>query len=190
MNDMLKTLTLRRSAKIALLTDPGPSPEELAGILQVAARVPDHKRMAPWRFIVFEGKSRQRFGETLAAILQSEEAEAPSPVRLETERQRFMRAPVVVAVISRIVDTRAVPEWEQILSAGASTFNLCLAANASGYATAWVTEWYAYSKGVAAALGLQAGERVAGFVYIGTQPESQPDRERPDMQKIVSHWRG
>ncbi|MEZ5854228.1 MAG: nitroreductase [Hyphomicrobiaceae bacterium] len=190
MTDMLETLTTRRSAKIALLREPGPSPDELARILKVAARVPDHKRLVPWRFIVFEGDARRQFGDRLAAILQAEDAEAPSPVRLETERQRFLRAPLVVAVVSRIVDTKGAPEWEQILSAGAAALNLCLAANALGYGTTWVTEWYAYSKGAAAAMHLQPGERVAGFVYIGTESERQPDRERPEMDTIVSRWRG
>jgi nitroreductase len=190
MNETLKLLQSRRSAKATLLTGPGPTPGELETILAIAARVPDHKRLVPWRFIVFEGGARARFGEVLAATLVKEEKEAPSPVRLETERQRLMRAPVVVAVISRVVETPGAPEIEQLLSCGAAAFNLCLAANAMGYGTCWITEWYSFSKGVAQALGLAANERVAGFVYIGTETEKQPDRERPVMAEIVSHWQG
>ncbi|MFV0299012.1 MAG: nitroreductase [Hyphomicrobiaceae bacterium] len=190
MNTLLKFLENRRSAKIALLGAPGPDASELGQILKVAARVPDHKRMVPWRFIVFDGDSRAKFGDRLAEILVKESEEAPSTVRLETERQRFLRAPLVVAVVSRITDTRVVPEWEQVLSAGAAAFNLCLAANALGYGTAWVTEWYAFSRGADDALGLGDGERVAGFVYVGTEQERQPDRERPDMEAIVTHWQG
>jgi nitroreductase len=190
MNETLKLLQTRRSAKVALLTGPGPSPEELDTILTVAARVPDHKRLVPWRFIVFEGEARARFGNVLATTLAKEDSEAPSPVRLETERQRLMRAPVVVAVISRVVEAPGAPEIEQLLSCGAAAFNLCLAANAMGYGTCWITEWYAFSKGVGEALGLAANERVAGFVYIGTETEKQPDRERPVMAQIVSRWQG
>ncbi|MBS0241750.1 MAG: nitroreductase [Proteobacteria bacterium] len=190
MNETLQLLARRRSAKAALLAAPGPSAAELEAILTIAARVPDHKKLAPWRFIVFEGAARARFGEVLAATLKAEDRETPSEMRLETERQRFLRAPVVVAVISRVVESAGAPQWEQILSAGASTYNLCLAANAMGYGTCWITEWYAYSKGVATALGLGANERAAGFVYIGTEREKQPDRDRPDMAKIVTRWGG
>lgn len=190
MTDTLQLLANRRSAKAALLSGPGPSPAEIERILTIAARVPDHKRMVPWRFIVFEGEARARFGEVLAATLAIEDKETPSPVRLEAERGRFLRAPLVVAVVSRVVESPGAPEWEQVLSCGAAAMNLCLAANASGYGTCWITEWYAYSPGVRAALGLGANERVAGFVYIGTEKEKQPDRERPVMAGIVSRWGG
>lgn len=190
MNATLQLLTTRRSAKAALLTAPGPSPAELERILTIAARVPDHKRMVPWRFIVFEGEARARFGEVLAATLAKEDRDSPSPIRLDAERGRFMRAPLVIAVVSRVIESAGAPEWEQVLSAGAAAMNLCLAANASGYGTCWITEWYAYSPGVRTALELGANERVAGFVYVGTEAEKQPDRERPVMAGIVSRWGG
>lgn len=184
----LTLLKTRRSAKAAQLTEPGPSSEELETILTCAARVPDHKRVVPWRFIVFEGDARRRFGEVLAQALVAEDKEVPSQVRLETERGRLLRAPTVVCVVSRVVPTPGAPEWEQILSCGAAAFNLCLAANALGYGTCWITEWYSYSPGVRAALGLAENERAAGFVYIGTAKERQPDRERPVLSGIVSRW--
>lgn len=190
MNHTLSLLTTRRSVKAASLVAPGPNTAELEQILTCAARVPDHKRLVPWRFMIFEGDARARFGEVLATTLAAEEAEAPSAVRLETERGRFLRAPMVIAVISRTVPSQGAPEWEQILSAGAAVFNLCLAANALGYGTCWITEWYAYSAGVRKALGLAANERVAGFVYVGTPTERQPDRERPVLADIVSRWQG
>ncbi|MGL4397658.1 MAG: nitroreductase family protein, partial [Hyphomicrobium sp.] len=111
-----------------------------------------------------------------------------SPVRLETERQRFQRAPMVVAVVSSLKPKPGAPEWEQVLSAGAACFNLCLAANALGFGTCWITEWIAYSPRVRAGLGLADGERIAGFVYIGT-PEAPPEeRERPLVADLVSYW--
>jgi nitroreductase len=187
---ILEFLKRRRSAKPPLLALPGPTEEQLEDILTVAARVPDHKKLAPWRFVVFEGDARARFGEVLAASLSAEEKEPPSSVRLDMEKKRFTRAPVVVAVISRTVDNPGAPEWEQVLSCGAAAFNMCLAANALGFGTAWITEWYSYSRGVAAALGLAANERIAGFVYIGTETERQPDRDRPALASIVTRWQG
>lgn len=188
--DALALLAARRSVKPDMLAAPGPTPEELARILTIAARVPDHKKLVPWRFIVFEGEARGRMGEVIAAACQAEEKEPPSPVRLEAERNRLLRAPVVVAVISRIVPRPGAPEWEQILSAGAATFGLCLASNALGFGTSWITEWIAYSPRVRTALGLAESERVAGFVYIGTPKENPSDRERPDLSDIVTRWPG
>jgi len=187
--DTIEALLRRRSAKPALLTTPGPSAAELQTILTAAARVPDHKKLVPWRFVVFEGEARRAFGDVLAEACAAEEKELPSSARLETERQRLTRAPLVVAVVSRVVDNPGAPEWEQVLSCGAACFNLCLAANALGYGTAWITEWYAYSPKVRAALQLATNERIAGFVYVGTETERQPDRDRPDLSAIVSFWK-
>jgi nitroreductase len=184
----LELLATRRSVKVAMLAEPGPSAEQLETILTCAARVPDHKRLAPWRFVVFEGDARRAFGEVLARTLVDEEKEPPSPVRLETERGRFLRAPLVVAVISKVVPTPGAPDWEQVLSCGAAAMNLCLAANALGYGTCWITEWYAYSDGVGKALGLQPNEQIAGFIYVGTPKERQADRDRPALGDIVSRW--
>lgn len=187
--EMLGLLANRRSVKPAMLDGPGPTPDQLSQILTIAARVPDHKKLVPWRFVVFEGDSRARFGEVLARVCAEEETAPPSPVRLDLERGRLLRAPLVVAVVSRTVEAPGAPEWEQVLSAGAATFNLCLAANALGFGTCWITEWYSYSPGIRAALGLASNERLAGFVYIGTAREQQTDRDRPVLADIVSHWR-
>ena len=179
MNETLKLLTTRRSVKAAHLAEPGPSAAELETILGCAARVPDHKKVEPWRFIVFDGQARAKFGTVLAEVLAAEDKEAPSPARLEIERGRFLRAPLVIAVVSRVRAMPGAPEWEQILSCGAAGMNTC-----------WITEWYAYSPGIARALHLAEGERVAGFVYIGTPAERQPDRDRPAMAQIVTRWQG
>lgn len=181
-------LLSRRSSKAALLAEPGPSAPELETILTAAARVPDHKKLAPWRFIVFEGDARRRFGEELAQVCAREAADDASEMRLETERGRFLRAPLVVCAVYSPKPNAPVPEIEQVLSAGAACFNLCLAANALGYGTSWITEWYAFSAGVAKVLGLGEGEKVAGFIYIGTATETQPDRDRPALADIVSRW--
>ncbi len=186
--DVLSFLLTRRSVKPVQMTEPGPSVTQLQQILTVAARVPDHKKLVPWRFIVFEGDGRRRFGDALADACRAEETEPPSHVRLDTERRRFMDAPLVVAVVSRVTPTRGAPEWEQILSAGAACFNLCLAANSLGFASNWLTGWYAYSPAIKAHLGLADDERIAGFVYIGSANDTPPDRERPDLTRIVTHY--
>jgi nitroreductase len=187
-NTVIGLLSTRRSVKPDKLVAPAPTVAELETILTLAARVPDHKKLTPWRFIVFEGEARVRIGEVFAEACQSEDKEPPSPVRLTLERNRFLRSPMVVAVISRVVDKPGAPEWEQVLSAGASAFNLCLAANAMGYGTCWITEWIAYSPRVCSALGLGTGERIAGFVYIGTASEQPVDRDRPSLHTIVTRW--
>ncbi len=186
---LIEALATRRSIKADRLAAPAPSAEELNTILTIAARVPDHKKLVPWRFIVFEGEARQAVGEIFAAACQAEENE-PSHVRLDTERARFLRAPLVVAVVSRISKRPGAPEWEQVLSAGAAAFNLCLAANAMGYGTCWLTEWVAYSPFVREKLGLAENERIVGFIHIGTPMEKPEERERPSLDAIVTRWDG
>jgi nitroreductase len=188
--ETLHLLLTRRSVKAAMLTEPGPSPSQLTTILTAAARVPDHKKLEPWRFILFEGEARAAFGRVLLKACAVEDKAPPSAARLEAERTRLLRAPTVIAVVSRATPNPAAPEWEQILSCGAACQNLCLAANAMGFGTCWITEWYSYSAAVRAALKLAANEKLAGFIYIGTPKETQADRERPDLGKITSRWLG
>lgn len=184
---MTKLLT-RRSVIANNLGEPGPDAEQLRQILTAGARAPDHKKLCPWRFILFEGEARAEFGKVLARACEAAEPDAGA-TRLETEANRFLRAPVVIAVISHIVDKPGVPEWEQVLSAGAVCQNLLHAANALGFSAQWITEWYAFDAQVCAALGLSEGERVAGFVYIGTAREAPDERDRPDLDAVVSRWR-
>jgi nitroreductase len=187
-NPVIDHLLARRSVSANALGDPGPDEAELALILTAAARVPDHKKLVPWRFVLFQGEARAAFGRALAEACRAEESNA-NDFRLETEAKRFLRAPLVVAVISRVQDTKAAPEWEQVLSAGAACMNLVNAAAALGYGVQWVTEWCAYSPAVRRALGLAAHERVAGFIYIGRAKEKPDERERPALADIVSSWR-
>ena len=185
---LLGFLASRRSVKPDKLLAPGPSAEQLALILTIGTRVPDHKKLAPWRFIVFEGPARARMGDIFAEACRLEEKEPPSRMRLDVERGRFLRAPLVMAVISEIKPKPGAPEWEQVLSAGAACFQTCLAANALGFGTSWITEWIAYSPAVRAALQLTDSERVAGFIYMGTAVEKPEERERPDVASLVNYW--
>ena len=186
-NPIIDHLLTRRSVSANSLGEPGPSDSEIVQILTAAVRVPDHKKLAPWRFLLFQGEARRAFGEVLAEICKAEEKD-PGQFRLETEAKRFLRAPLVIAVISRVVKNPAAPEWEQVLSAGAACQNLLIAATALGYGAQWITEWYGYSQGVRAALNFAGNERVAGFVYIGTAKERPDERERPSLADIVQPW--
>lgn len=183
--EMLDFLLRRRSSKIKNISAPGPDAAQLARILSAAARVPDHGKLVPWRFIVINGEARQRAGEFLrAAYLQEDPAAAPA--KLDLEEQRFFRAPVVIAVVSSLKDGKT-PEWEQILSAGAACFNCCLAANAQGFATTWLSEWYAYNAAFKKAMGLGTQERFAGFIYIGSASDAPEERERPNMDDVITY---
>jgi nitroreductase len=178
-------LLSRRSGSAKAMTGPGPDGDALRTILTAAARVPDHGKLFPWRFILFEGEARARFGEVLAQCLPAEEATAE---RRALERGRFLRAPVVIAVISRVREAIPIPVWEQELSAGAVCQTLLIAATALGYVANWLTEWCAFNPQVAERLGLKSGERVAGFIYIGRPAQPLEERVRPDLGQIVTRF--
>lgn len=180
-------LRLRRSTTADCLGEPGPDEETLKSILTIAARAPDHRRVTPFRFILFRGDARARFGAVLEAAYQANEPDAEAK-RIAYERDRFLRAPVVVAVVSSVQPEHRTPEWEQILTAGAVCQNMLLAANAHGFAAQWLTEWYAYDDKALSPLNLSAHERIAGFVYIGTAKEDPKERARPDMRTIISDY--
>jgi len=180
-------LLSRRSGSAKAMTPPGPDQHQLRTILRAATRVPDHGKLFPWRFILFEGVARSRFGDLLAQTLKETEA-GVSEERLQTEKARFLRAPVVVVVVSRVREAIPIPEWEQILSAGAVCQTMLIAAHALGFVANWITEWPAYHPLVRERLGLKSGERVAGIVYIGTSAVPLEERIRPELDKIVTRF--
>ncbi|MCB2114387.1 MAG: nitroreductase [Parvularculaceae bacterium] len=184
--DARRLLALRRSTSAELLTEPGPDESELANMLQIAARVPDHRRVFPFRFVVMRGEARERAGEVLARVTRRDNA-AAADARIDVERRRFSRAPLVVMVVARIDPGHRTPEWEQTLTVGATCQNLLLAASAFGFAATWLTEWCAFDADVLRAFGLAAEEKVAGFIYIGTASENPKERARPNMDEIVSN---
>jgi len=151
--------------------------------------VPDHGKLTPWRFIVFSGEARRKAGETIASTFRTEHPQA-TPEQIEFERNRLARAPLVVAVVSRAAPHVKIPEWEQILSAGAAAMSLVMAAHALGFAANWITEWYAYDRRVIEALGLKPHERVAGFVHIGRPGRPPEERPRPPLSDIVTYYEG
>jgi nitroreductase len=185
--EALDLLLSRRSGSAKTMTGPGPSPGELDKIIAAGARVPDHGKLFPWRFIVIDGDGRARMGEVLVKALAESEPDA-SPQRVEQERTRFLRAPVVVAVVSRVREQIAIPVWEQQLSAGAVCQTMLIAAHALGYVGNWLTEWCAYHPAVKDALGLKSGERIAGYLYFGQPAQPLEERVRPDLDKIVTRF--
>lgn len=188
MPDALELLKTRRSVPGPGLRSPGPNEAQLGELLTVAARVPDHGKLVPWRFILIAGAAVDAYGEKLAGFL-AEDDPAASPEQLRNQSAK-VRAPLIVVVVSHAGEHPKIPVWEQELSAGAVCMNLENAANALGFGTQWITGWPAYDGRVATLLGIQRGEKVAGFIQIGTPSFKPEDRPRPDLSQIVTHWTG
>jgi nitroreductase len=187
--ETLDLLLRRRSTSAKTMAGPGPDAEELRRILSAAARVPDHGKLFPWRFLVIEGDARASLGEALEQALIARNAGVSESLK-RFERNRFLRAPVIVTVISSLKTEKPIPEWEQRLSAGAVCQNVLVAAAAAGFGANWLTEWCAYDEIVTGKLGLGEGEKVAGFIYIGTATAPLEERPRPVLDDIVSNWTG
>ncbi len=168
----------RRSVLSRNLSAPGPDEAQLREILEIAARVPDHRKLEPWRFIVIRGDARQRLGQCAARVLQSRETVAEE--LLQAECQRFSQAPVVICVVFSPVAHKT-PDFEQLLSTGAVCQHINIAAAALGFGSQWLTGWCAYDPALQAELGLRGGEQIAGFMHIGTPDEAPRDRQRPEL---------
>jgi nitroreductase len=185
--DAIELLKIRRSVKPREMSEPGPSPAELETILTIGARVPDHGKLTPWRFIVFEGDARVRAGEVIAKVFVRKNPQAMA-ADIEVEKHRLTDAPLVIGVVSFTKPHPKVPRWEQELSAGASAMNMVTAASALGYGACWLTGWFAFDREVLDGLGLKADEKLAGFIHIGTQTKPSEDRPRPPLSDIVTRF--
>lgn len=181
-------LATRRSIPAFQMGGPGPGTAEIEEMLKLASRVPDHGKLAPWRFIVYRGEERVRISGELAKMALAAKPDL-SEEMVKVENTRLTRAPVVVAVVSKAAPHFKVPEWEQVMSAGAVCLNLLMAANAHGYASNWLTEWYAFDEKAYPLLGVHAGERIAGFIHIGTPQVPPTERPRPELADLVT-WVG
>ncbi len=181
-------LATRRSIPAFQMGGPGPGTAEIEEMLKLASRVPDHGKLAPWRFIVYRGEERARISGELAKMALAAKPDL-SEEMIKVENMRLTRAPVVVAVVSKAAPHFKVPEWEQLMSAGAVCLNLLMAANAHGFASNWLTEWYAFDEKAYPLLGVQPGERIAGFIHIGTPQVPPTERPRPELADIVT-WVG
>jgi nitroreductase len=182
--EVLAFLARRRSASALTLGDPAPTPDEVAELLRLAARVPDHGKLTPWRFVILQGEDKVRFAAGLERVAQARE-DAAAVAKLG----KLKTPPLCIAVVSS-PKPGAIPEWEQLLSAGAVCTTLTYAALAMGYGANWITDWYAYDAEAQRLLGLAANEKVAGWVLIGTPREPPLERERPDPAALASRWDG
>ncbi len=181
--DTLAMLARRRSATPQQLTAPGPSAGQLEDLLRLAARVPDHGKLQPWRFVVLEGEPKTRFVAQLRTLAERQ----PNPTKAQAVLAKIAPAPLTIAVISRATSDLK-PVWEQELSSAAVCTILLIAAQAMGYGANWITDWYAYDAEARTLLGVQPEEKVAGFLHIGTSPEAPLERVRPVIDEVVSRW--
>lgn len=176
----------RRSAKT--LTDPAPDAAALELMLECGARAPDHGRLRPWRFIVIRGAARERLGALMADLLRRKQPDAGAPA-LQREREKPLRAPLIIAVAAVCDAAAKVPPIEQILAAGAAAQNMMLAATALGFGAMWKTGNVAYDEAAKTALGLQAGDAIVGFLYVGSAPPGAvPPPARGQWQDRVTWW--
>ncbi|HZT50517.1 MAG TPA: nitroreductase [Stellaceae bacterium] len=186
--DAIEVLTQRRSPP--KLVDPAPDDAQIEAILGAAIRAPDHGRLRPWRFIILRGAARERLGLVLAEALRARAPEVPAEV-LERERQKPLRAPLMVVVAASLVEGHKIPVIEQMLAVGAATQNLVLAAHATGFGAMWRTGDPAYDARVKEALGLAATDAIVGFIYLGT-PAGRPaiPPNEPGVKDFVREWSG
>ncbi|WP_274424346.1 nitroreductase family protein [Chelativorans sp. YIM 93263] len=186
---VIDLLLARRSAPIHELTGPEPSQSELETMLRTAIRVPDHGMLTPWRFILYRGETRERVGQLLADLLEQREGPLNEAQRTK-ELTRFSRAPLVVGVVSSPKESAKIPQWEMFLSGGMAAMNFMIAANALGYQTNIITNWYSDMEEGRRILGIAPHERVIGFIHIGRHPGGTPDRPRPEVEPLVSDYSG
>jgi nitroreductase len=190
-NDTSSTLALlrtRRSGRPRDLVEPGPDAAQLREILALATRVPDHGKLAPWRFIHVAKAQRGAFAELLERAYRAGKAEEPGRLEIEAAHRFAHQAPELVVALSSPVAETKIPLWEQELSCGAACMTLLLAAHATGFAGGWVTGWAAYSPQVLAGLGGRDGERIAGFLFLGTPGAPLEERLRPSLDEVIGEW--
>ena len=180
--EVLDFLARRRSASALTLGGSGPGAEEIASLIRLAARVPDHGKLAPWRFLVLAGDDKAAFADGLEALAKSR-----GDARAIGKLGKLRTPPLCIAVVSS-PRPGEIPHWEQVLSAGAVCTTLLYAATAMGYGANWITDWYAYDAEACARLGLSGEEKVSGFILIGEPGDPPRERERPEVEGLVRRW--
>ena len=191
-NDLSSPLALlrtRRSGRPRDLVEPGPSADQLREILSIAARTPDHGKLHPWRFVHVRKGDRGAFAELLERAYRAGREGEPGRLEIEAAHRFAHQAPELIVILSSPKESAKIPLWEQELSAGAAAMNLLLAAHAMGFAAGWVTGWAAYSAEVLEGLGGAPGERIVGFVFLGTPGMPLEERIRPGLDEVASVWR-
>jgi nitroreductase len=186
-SSVLAFLKSRKSASAKAMTGPGPSPVQLSEILDIAVRVPDHGKLSPWRFVLFEGDARAKVGEGFAKVWAQKNAEHGAEI-LKFQRGLFMRAPLVLAVVSTAAPHGKIPVWEQQMSAAAVCYNVVLAATAMGFGAQWQSDWVVYDQAAKDVMGIAATEQVAGLIYMGQSTVPLEDRPRPNAAALLTRW--
>jgi nitroreductase len=172
--EAIDLLTNRRSVLVRHMSDPGPSQDELNQIIEAGMRVPDHGKIGPWRIQIINKAGQAALGDLCAELYKEEHGERANDKMVEFERERPGRAPMLLAVTSRIEVPHTIPELEQRLSGGAL----------------WLTEWPAFNDAVKKMLGHDPSVDIIGFIYIGTPTQEPKPRNRPDIEAVVSEWSG
>lgn len=185
-SSLLSHLATRRSCRPRDLVEPGPDGDRLRAIVEIAARTPDHGKLSPWRFV--HVRDRGAFAAMLERAYRADKEEEPGRLELEAVHKFAKQAPVLVVALSSPVEGTKIPLWEQQLSCGAACMNLLHAAHALGFCAGLVTGWAAYSDAVLEGLGARKGERIAGFVFIGSPGVELEERPRPAMEEVLSEW--
>ena len=188
--EAIELLRTRRSVIARNLSNPGPSEEELAVIIESGIRTPDHGKIGPWRVQIVTKEGQNALGDVFSEVFQKEHGERATDAMIEFEKQRPKRAPSLLIVTSNILVPHKIPEMEQKLSGGAFCMNILNAAHALGYSAQWLTEWVAYNSEIKIALGHDSSVDIIGMIYIGTAAEEPKQRERPYFETIVSEWSG
>ncbi len=186
-SSVLAFLKSRKSASAKAMGGPGPSQTQISEILEIAVRVPDHGKLAPWRFILFEGDARAEMGAKFA-VVWAQQNPTHGAESLSFQSGLFMRAPLVLAVVSTAATHSKIPIWEQQMSAAAVCYNIVLAATALGFGVQWQSDWVAYEAGAKSAMGVKGDEQVAGLIYIGQSTVPLEDRPRPNSQALLTRW--
>jgi len=181
--EILSFLASRRSSSPQHLAAPAPSGAVLQDLLRLAARVPDHGKLFPWRFIILQGEAKAELARRFEALAK----ERPDPEKAAGVLFKLKTPPLAVVVVSRVSDG-PIPAWEQLLSAGAVCQNLLIAATAMGYGANWITDWYSYDPRATSLLRLESNEQVAGVILLGTPTEAPLERVRPEVDAITTVW--
>ena len=189
LNDRSSTLTLletRRSGRPREMIAPGPSEAEIERILSIAARTPDHGKLFPWRFVIVAPEQRARLADLLVEALPESDPDA-GPAHVEKAVAFAHQAPTLIVLVSAPIADHKIPQWEQQLSVGAAGMNLLLATHACGYVGGWITGWAAYSERVRAAF-CGPGERIAGFMFLGSPGVELQERPRAPLAAVAKPW--
>lgn len=185
--DLLNLLLTRRTVASAFLSRPGPSDEQIETLLTVAMRVPDHGKLAPWRYVALDEAALSTLARQFRAIRLEESPDAELE-KLDKQLDAFTQAPLCLVVVGKAREHPKIPVWEQQLSIGASTMNLMVAVHAMGFSAQWLTGWMCESETAKAILGVAREETIAGFVHIGTPAVPPTERPRPTLDDHLVRW--